>query len=221
MRDRDGFPNPMDIRRERDVRERLNRDEEYRSARGREWETPERYASDYESDDYEYQSERPRRQFGKYYGRFDRQTGVGSAAGYSGFGGPGWTSGGFGDPGYQTSGFGSVDYGQARTGGGSNYRPEYRGTPMPPYSGVRRGPHAGKGPKNYQRSDERIHEEIAERLAWDDRIDASSVEIEVASGEVTLSGSVPERQMKWMAEDVIDSIGGVKEIHNRLRVGQL
>jgi hypothetical protein len=78
----------------------------------------------------------------------------------------------------------------------------------------------GKGPKGYERSDERLKEMICERLTDDDEIDASEITVEVRNGEVTLTGTVDDRQMKFMVEDLIERNGGVKEIHNNLRVNR-
>jgi osmotically-inducible protein OsmY len=78
--------------------------------------------------------------------------------------------------------------------------------------------HRGKGPRGYERSDERIHEEVCERLTHHPLIDASLMEVSVKNREVTLSGQVLDRQMKHMAEDVADEVSGVREIHNNLRV---
>ena len=50
-------------------------------------------------------------------------------------------------------------------------------------------------------------------------VDASDVSIEVKDGKVTLEGSVPERRMKHTIEDAVDECIGVKDIENRIRVG--
>lgn len=76
----------------------------------------------------------------------------------------------------------------------------------------------GRGPKNYQRSDERIREEICERLTMDHDIDASEIEVDVQGAVVTLNGTVNERHMKRMAEDLAETIRGVKDVQNNLRV---
>jgi osmotically-inducible protein OsmY len=83
-----------------------------------------------------------------------------------------------------------------------------------------RATHRGKGPKSYRRSDERIQEEICEQLALNPLIDASLMEVRVHNGEVTLSGEVFDRRMKYMADDVVDEVFGVTEINNRLRVAR-
>lgn len=80
------------------------------------------------------------------------------------------------------------------------------------------GPFRGRGPKGYKRSDERIREDVCERLTQDDRVDASNIEVTVKNCEVTLSGSVGSREEKRRAEDIIDDISGVTDVSNRLRV---
>jgi osmotically-inducible protein OsmY len=80
------------------------------------------------------------------------------------------------------------------------------------------GRFSGKGPKGYQRSDERIREEICERLTQHPEIDASEIEVKVDKGEVTLTGTVEERQAKRLAEDAVENISGVRDVHNQLRV---
>ncbi|WP_230532451.1 CBS domain-containing protein [Microvirga roseola] len=88
------------------------------------------------------------------------------------------------------------------------------------YGEVRRGEHRGRGPKGYQRSDERIREDINERLMDDAMIDASEIEIQVENREVTLTGTVRDRGEKRRAEDLAESISGVTHVQNNLRVGQ-
>ncbi|HEX8114131.1 MAG TPA: BON domain-containing protein [Kofleriaceae bacterium] len=80
------------------------------------------------------------------------------------------------------------------------------------------GPHRGKGPAGYQRSDERIRELVCESLTDDDEIDASHIEVGVSHGEVTLSGTVEDRRIKRAAEDCAYSVSGVRDVQNRLRV---
>lgn len=81
-----------------------------------------------------------------------------------------------------------------------------------------RGQHYGRGPKGYQRSDERIREDVNERLTWHGEIDASEIEVTVNGGEVTLEGTVDNRRTKRIVEDTIEMVRGVNQVHNRLRV---
>jgi osmotically-inducible protein OsmY len=82
----------------------------------------------------------------------------------------------------------------------------------------RRDEHRGRGPKGYVRSDARIEEEVNDRLTDDGMLDASDIEVDVASREVTLSGTVTSRMAKRHAEDLADSVSGVENVQNNLRV---
>ena len=80
--------------------------------------------------------------------------------------------------------------------------------------------HRGRGPKGYRRSDERIKEDVNDRLSDDYYLDASEVEVTVQSTEVTLTGTVRNRNDKRRAEDLAESVSGVTNVENRLRVKQ-
>ncbi|HWO08186.1 MAG TPA: BON domain-containing protein, partial [Polyangiaceae bacterium] len=75
----------------------------------------------------------------------------------------------------------------------------------------------GKGPKGYVRSDERIREDVCDRLSDDDEVDASDITVTVKNGEVILEGTALDRRSKHRAEDVVESISGVKDVINHLR----
>lgn len=81
-----------------------------------------------------------------------------------------------------------------------------------------KGAFTGAGPKNYARSDERIHEDVCEHLTVHPYVDASDIEVIVRSGEVTLTGTVEARLVKRAAEDCCDHVRGVTDVHNHLRV---
>jgi osmotically-inducible protein OsmY len=78
--------------------------------------------------------------------------------------------------------------------------------------------HRGKGPKGYVRRDERILEDVNDRLMQDPYLDASEIEVMVAQAEVTLTGTVESRQDKRRAEDLADSVSGVAHVQNNIRV---
>jgi osmotically-inducible protein OsmY len=80
------------------------------------------------------------------------------------------------------------------------------------------GQFRGRGPKGYRRSDERVTEEINDRLTDHPAIDAENIDVSVKDGEVTLSGTVDDRHAKRMAEDVAWQVGGVAEVSNQLRI---
>ncbi len=80
------------------------------------------------------------------------------------------------------------------------------------------GPYTGVGPQDYRRSDERIHEEICERLTQNGKIDSSGIEVGVQDGRVTLHGAVDRKKEKWIAEDIAGSVSGVQDVQNKIRV---
>jgi osmotically-inducible protein OsmY len=80
------------------------------------------------------------------------------------------------------------------------------------------GYHRGKGPKGYTRSDQRIQEDVCDRLSDDDRLDATNIEVKVAEGEVILTGSVNDREQKRRAEDLVERISGVRDVENHIKV---
>ncbi len=82
----------------------------------------------------------------------------------------------------------------------------------------RRMDHRGSGPANYKRSDERILEDVNDRLTDDWQLDARNIEVSVSDGEVTLDGTVDHRTSKRRAEDLVEDISGVGHVQNNLRV---
>jgi osmotically-inducible protein OsmY len=81
---------------------------------------------------------------------------------------------------------------------------------------LRRG-FAGRGPRNYRRSDARIEEDVNEALMRNDEIDASDVEVRVENAVVTLNGEVEDRHAKRLAEDIAERVPGVRDVHNALK----
>ena len=80
--------------------------------------------------------------------------------------------------------------------------------------------HRGRGPRGYARSDERVQEDVSDRLTEDHHIDASDISVDVKSGEVTLNGTVKSRFEKRHAEDIIEDCAGVKHVQNNIRVAE-
>ncbi len=75
-----------------------------------------------------------------------------------------------------------------------------------------------RGPRNWQRSDERIREDVCERLSALDDVDVSDVSVSVEQGKVTLSGTVGHRADKHRIEDIADDSAGVRDIDNQIHV---
>lgn len=161
--------------------------------------------------------------------------------GTQGFGGGAYGYGGYGDTGYSTPPEfdrrprsaespprrGNERYGESRdsafsreqdygrSGYGDPGARERREWSMPDEE---RPSYGGRGPRGYQRSDERLREMICERLTDDREIDASDISIDVRDQEVVLTGTVRNRSEKYHVEEVVDRCGGVKEIRNQLKV---
>lgn len=139
----------------------------------------------------------------------------------------------FGQGGYSPSSYDQgSSYGQSGTGRGTHQseRDQWSGS-QGGFSGQRsqnqfgssgygqsQTSHAGKGPKGYKRSDDRIREEVSDALEQDSQIDASEIEVSVKEGVVTLSGTVESRHLKRMAEDCVSDVRGVKDVTNNLQV---
>ena len=115
-------------------------------------------------------------------------------------------------PQYRPPGYGRSGYGQSRDAqyGQSGYDPSLRRQ-----NEQRRYP---QGPKGYTRSDERLREDISERLMQAYDIDSSEVTVQVQGGKVVLDGTVPSRHMKHAIEDIADGAPGVQDVDNRIRV---
>ena len=178
------------------------------------------YARDFDEGDFD-------QAFGGYSpGRFGYgDSGYGYGGGYGSVYGQGFDedymgsanapvqSGAFGQgPGGYAGGFNQGLAGREGYGLGSGYT---RGAYEP---GLRQDSQFGKGPTGYVRSDERLKEDISEKLMRDHAIDASDISIETKNGAVTLTGSVDNRRLKHYVEDMIENCPGVRDIDNRLTV---
>lgn len=110
-------------------------------------------------------------------------------------------------------------YGQGYQGGVTGgYEPSSGGTEYYGQASPMSGPFSGRGPRGWQRSDDRIKEDICERMSHHGNLDASELEVRVNNCEVTLSGSVQDREAKRMAEHLAESVSGVRDVHNQIRV---
>jgi len=195
-------------------RDSPHRDQEFRSRRARAG--YERHA-DRRSDDVE--PYEPSEGYEPFEPGHPRQEGTPFSAGpsprylgtgFPGRGGPGFTGG------YYGFGSGSLEpdwragrrrpLGEEEEGHGRESEGERTERRYPP------------GPKGYQRSDERLREDISERLMEARYIDSSDVTVEVSGAKVVLEGTVPERRMKHAIEDLVDACPGVQDIENRIRV---
>ena len=80
------------------------------------------------------------------------------------------------------------------------------------------GPYAGRTPKGYARSDERIREDICDELTRRPDIDPGRLTVTVANSEVTLEGAVEDLESRRLADEIASRCIGVRQVHNKLRV---
>lgn len=135
----------------------------------------------------------------------------------------------------------SADPGQSSYGGFANEDPRFQRQQFEHYEGGRGygGQHEGSQgnqqqgqyserqqhvygnkrtqPKGYTRSDERIREDVCERLSYSG-LDVSDVSVSVAEGKVALEGTVKNRRIKHAIEDCSEDCMGVVDIDNRITV---
>ena len=110
------------------------------------------------------------------------------------FAGPGYTGFG-GSAGYNGGGVGGIAGGYTGGGSADSWTP-------PPET----------------RHDDRIHDDIVDRLSLSDEVNATDIRVEVEAGSVTLSGNIENRHMKQTAGDIAEAVPGVSSVHNRLHV---
>ena len=129
-----------------------------------------------------------------------------------------WATPGHGADTHSGSNWGTGDWGSGQWSGSRSWG--NTGASMLGWAAPPSGRFSGRGPRGYQRSDDRIREDINEHLTRHPDIDASEIEVEVHNGEVTLRGAVDDRHAKRMAEDCAEQVSGVRQVHNQIRVEQ-
>lgn len=116
----------------------------------------------------------------------------------------------------------SGTYGRPYAGGmpdmGRSYGSDYMQSGASSAWSREEGPHSGRGPRAWKRSDHRIEDDVHERLSRHGYIDASDIAVEVKDCEVTLKGRVASREEKRLAEDLVEGVFGVEDVHNDLKV---
>jgi osmotically-inducible protein OsmY len=76
----------------------------------------------------------------------------------------------------------------------------------------------GGGARLRRKTDDSLAQEIHEILTSDPELDATDVEVFVEGGAVTLGGVVEHPDAKLLAEELTESVAGVRLVHNRLVV---
>ena len=78
------------------------------------------------------------------------------------------------------------------------------------------GPHAGRGPIGWTRTDARLAEAVSEAMSEDRLLDARGIEVTVEAGVVVLCGQVVSAADVLQAERVARRSGGAAEVRNEL-----
>lgn len=84
--------------------------------------------------------------------------------------------------------------------------------------GAYQGDAPGRGPREDRLPDHRLEEDICALLTRHPEVDAAEIEVMVEGGEVTLQGSVAQRDACWLIEELVAAVPGVSLVHNRVRV---
>lgn len=162
------------------------------------------------------------------YGSYGSRSPAESDFGNQGYGSSGGSQRGY--TGAQHSGNIGTPGHEYGSGYGAGFRQSYGSTGESTYGDYARGggfgdswrsgspARRGRTPKGYSRTDDRIREDICDRLTQQDLVDPSDVEVEVSSGQVTLSGTIADRRAKYHIEELAENTSGVKEVTNNLRV---
>ena len=69
-------------------------------------------------------------------------------------------------------------------------------------------------------SDERVREDVVDVLKRQPGVDIGDIELQVAQGVVTLTGTVDNPQLWHETEKAIERVPGVQRVDNRLRLSQ-
>ena len=69
-----------------------------------------------------------------------------------------------------------------------------------------------------KKTDAQIHHDVLEELKWDSRVDETEVGVQVASGVVTLTGSVTSWAKRVAAQEAAHRVIGVLDVANDIKV---
>lgn len=76
----------------------------------------------------------------------------------------------------------------------------------------------GSRPVDERVADAAIRSSVRQRLTSDQALDRAGLDVAVAGGIVTLTGEVPRRALRQMAERLAREVEGVRDVRNLIRV---
>ncbi len=80
------------------------------------------------------------------------------------------------------------------------------------------GRNSVNGAANASGSDERIRQEVCDRMEKNGHLNVRGISVRVANGEVWLRGEVDNERQRLLAVNIADSVSGVRDVHNRLSI---
>jgi hypothetical protein len=153
------------------------------------------------------------RGYGRDFGGGGRNQGFDGSwgQGYGGSVAPSDYREGFGGEAYG-GGMAASDYETSNGGRGGNFGPDDRSwiDVCADDECEGRPHHAGRGPKNWSRSDQALYEEVCERLLRDPLIDARGVTVDVADGVVAVHGHAAAPADPALIERLVREVPGVR-----------
>ena len=69
-------------------------------------------------------------------------------------------------------------------------------------------------------NDAQLASDIQTKLASDSGLQGKQLGVKAEAGTVTLTGTVDSGDARMLAEELVESLSGVHEVHNRLRVAR-
>jgi hypothetical protein len=101
--------------------------------------------------------------------------------------------------------------------GGGVYPDEGQSEDAPRYGDW---PKHSSSARGRRRPDQNLARELREILTKDPELNATDITVEVEGGAVRLGGVVDSLDAKLLAEELVESVTGVREVHNELRVAR-
>ncbi|HTX71177.1 MAG TPA: BON domain-containing protein [Thermoleophilia bacterium] len=71
------------------------------------------------------------------------------------------------------------------------------------------------------RSEEKLRRDVEDELEWEPSIDRQQIGVAIKDGVVTLVGETHSLSEKWMAEEAVERVAGVKDVVNEITVSLL
>jgi BON domain len=78
--------------------------------------------------------------------------------------------------------------------------------------------YSGKGPRGWKLTDQKMMERVCEVLLHSHEVDPTDIEVFVKDHVVTLKGKIRSKGMRRVAEDLVGSVPGVRDVFSELKI---